>query len=246
MTRDPHHAAAHASPTTAPSPFDAAVVRTAATLYEAAGCGSGADDHGVGDRDDLVDRQIGARRVLADRLGAGRLVDAHRADRAVALVEHVAADPADVVGHVLVADLRRSRGSLFQVTARTPAVASQDRVLVHLVSPPRSSWAADTIPRPPGPARRRSAIGQLHPEPAGARLGQQRLPEGDVGDRQTPVPEEDRLVRSLAAGLGTGDDLAQLSVQVALPTGARCRRGRAARRADRRRPGPSHRRRSCP
>ena len=48
--------------------------------------------------------QVGELGVLADRLRARRLVDADGADRAAALVEHVAADPADVVRHLLVAD----------------------------------------------------------------------------------------------------------------------------------------------
>ena len=62
-----------------------------------------ANDDRVGDADDLVDGQAGELRVLADRLGAARLVDADGAERAGALIEHVAADPADVVGHLVVA-----------------------------------------------------------------------------------------------------------------------------------------------
>src|SRR6185437_16528744 len=68
--------------------------------------------------------------VLADRLGALRLVDAHRADRAGALVQHVAADPADVVGHLL-ADPRRALGGVAQLLRRRPAAAAQDHVQVH-------------------------------------------------------------------------------------------------------------------
>src|SRR5450755_4684238 len=39
-------------------------------------------------------------------------------------------------------------------------------------------------------------------------FGQQGLAERHVGDREAPVPEEDRLLRVLAAALGAGDDLA--------------------------------------
>src|SRR5438105_189079 len=60
------------------------------------------DHDGVRHADHLVDRQVGARGVLPDRLGAGGLVDADRPDRTAALLEHVAADPANVVGHLLV------------------------------------------------------------------------------------------------------------------------------------------------
>src|ERR1700729_4230441 len=101
-----------------------------------------AHDHRVGDRDDLVDGQVRPLRVLADRLGAGRLVDADRADRAGALIEHIAADPADVLRHPLVADLGRTGGRLLQVAARLPATAAQNRVLVHLI--PSSSLNSNT------------------------------------------------------------------------------------------------------
>ena len=47
--------------------------------------------------------------------------------RAAALVEHVAADPADVVGHLLVADVRRPRRGRLEIVAGPPAVAAQDR-----------------------------------------------------------------------------------------------------------------------
>src|ERR1700753_4496446 len=91
------------------------------------------DDHGVGDRDDLVDGKLSASGVLMDRLGARRLIDADRADRAGALVEDIAADPADVLGHLLVADLGRAGGRLLEVATRFPATAAQDRVLIHLI-----------------------------------------------------------------------------------------------------------------
>ena len=61
----------------------------------------GPDDHRVGHLDDLVDGQIRCARMAPDRLGARCLVDAHRSDRAVELLEDVAADPGDVVGHPL-------------------------------------------------------------------------------------------------------------------------------------------------
>src|SRR5271155_1520178 len=61
----------------------------------------GPHDDGVGHGDDLVDRQLGAGGVVADRLGTARLVDANGAHTAVLLVQYIAADPADVVGHLL-------------------------------------------------------------------------------------------------------------------------------------------------
>src|SRR5689334_4560670 len=48
------------------------------------------------------------------------------------------------------------------------------------------------------------------------RLRQQRGAERDVGDAQAPVPEQDRLVVALAAGLHARDDLSQLGVEVPL------------------------------
>src|SRR5918992_3020310 len=90
----------------------------------------GPDDHGVGDRDYLVDRQPGQITVLADRLLAGRLVDADRADRAAVFIEDVAANPAHVVGHLL-AGPGRALGRLLQLLWRLPAAPPEDRVCVH-------------------------------------------------------------------------------------------------------------------
>src|SRR3954470_24702065 len=91
------------------------------------------DDDRVGDRDDLVDREVGARGVLADGLGARGLVDADGADRAAAFVEDVGADPADVVGHLVVADLGRPARGLLELGAGAPAATAQDRVELHVV-----------------------------------------------------------------------------------------------------------------
>src|SRR3954454_9256728 len=106
------------------------------------------DDDRVGDRDDLVDRKAGARGVLADRLRARGLVDADGADRAAALVEDVGADPADVVGHLDVADLGRSARGLFELGAGAPAATAQDRVELHVVClrVVACEYAVDTTP----------------------------------------------------------------------------------------------------
>src|SRR6185437_2939093 len=66
-----------------------------------------------------------------DRLGAARLVDADRADAAIVLAQDIAADPADVVGHLLVADGFRAPGRLFQLGPVAPSAAAQDHVSVH-------------------------------------------------------------------------------------------------------------------
>ena len=92
------------------------------------------DQDRVHDLDDLVHRQVRPVGVFPDRLGAGRLVDADRADRPAALVEDVAADPADVVGHLLVSDLPGALGGHLEIAAGLPAAASQNRVRVHMDS----------------------------------------------------------------------------------------------------------------
>src|SRR3954465_14230413 len=106
------------------------------------------DDDRVGDRDDLVDREAGARGVLADRLRARGLVDADGADRAAALVEDVGADPADVVGHLLVADLGRPARGLLELGAGAPTATAQDRVELHVVClrVVACEYAVDTTP----------------------------------------------------------------------------------------------------
>src|SRR5262245_43460382 len=98
------------------------------------------DDHGVGDGDDLVHRQVCARGMPADRLRAGRLVDADGADGAAAFLEDVAPNPAHLIGHFLVADLPRALGGFAELLGRPPAASAQDHVGVHgrllpLVSP---------------------------------------------------------------------------------------------------------------
>src|SRR5258707_13852591 len=90
---------------------------------------------GVRDADDLVDGKVGAAGVLANRLRARRLVDAHRADRAAALLEHVAADPADVGRHLLVSHLAGWPRSRPELGRAPPAGPSQSLVHLH-----RASW----------------------------------------------------------------------------------------------------------
>src|SRR5439155_23244840 len=64
----------------------------------------GTDDHGVGDREDLVARHADALGMLANRFGIARLVDAESAQFSVGFLDDVAPDPAHAVGHLLVAD----------------------------------------------------------------------------------------------------------------------------------------------
>src|SRR5690606_37404186 len=63
-------------------------------------------DYRIHDRDHLGKRQIGLDAVSPDRLFVDALIDADRSDAAHALLEHVAADPTDFVGHLLVGDLQ--------------------------------------------------------------------------------------------------------------------------------------------
>src|SRR4051794_33896792 len=91
----------------------------------------GANHDRVDDRRDLVGRQVRALGVVPDRLGARRLVDADGAELAVALVDDVAADPADVTGHLLVTDALGAGGGLLQGLGGVPAVATADGVELH-------------------------------------------------------------------------------------------------------------------
>src|SRR5207302_10932689 len=86
----------------------------------------------VGDLDDLVSGEIRPRGVLANRLRTGGLIDADRAHAPVGLAQHVAADPADVVGHLLVADFFGAPGRQLELARRAPRAAAQDHVRVHL------------------------------------------------------------------------------------------------------------------
>lgn len=89
------------------------------------------DNHGVGDMDHLVDRQVGRSCVATDRLRASGLVDAHSADAPVIrLSEDVASNPAHVLGHPIPFG-RRTSGSRLQILGRPPAAATQNDVRLH-------------------------------------------------------------------------------------------------------------------
>src|SRR5207342_3476748 len=76
-------------------------------------------------------------------LGGRRLVDKERAEAAVGLVHDVGADPADVRGHLLVADLLRPRCRGLQSLRGPPAARAPDDVQVH-----RSSFLSLWAVRP--------------------------------------------------------------------------------------------------
>src|SRR5579871_582370 len=73
--------------------------------------------------------------MLPDRLGAARLVHAHGSDGAVGLGEHVAADPADVVGHAVALD-GRAVCRLGELVARPPAATTKDHIGLHGLKAP--------------------------------------------------------------------------------------------------------------
>ena len=89
-----------------------------------------ADDDGVGDQRDLVGGHAGALGLLADLLGARALVEADGAELAGFLLDHVGADPADVVGHLL-ADFGGAGGGLLELLGGAPEVAAANGVEVH-------------------------------------------------------------------------------------------------------------------
>src|SRR5207245_2231633 len=68
---------------------------------------------------------------LTDRLRARRLVDADRPDASVGLFEHIAANPANVVGHLPVPDILRAPGRDAELVSVRPTAATQDHVGVH-------------------------------------------------------------------------------------------------------------------
>lgn len=102
--------------------------------------GIGPDKDRVGYPDDLIGWEIGATSMVADRLWAGCLVDAHGSHRSAILLEDVAAYPSNVVRHLLVADLARTVGRLLELLWRTPSASAKNDVGVHL-----SSFSLDPI-----------------------------------------------------------------------------------------------------
>src|SRR4051794_25792136 len=94
--------------------------------------GVGTHDHDVGHLDDLVRGQSRAAGVLADLRLAAALVDADRAQAAGRLGHDVAADPADVLGHLVVADVGGLRRRLLEIRGSGPAAAAQDHVRLHV------------------------------------------------------------------------------------------------------------------
>ena len=99
--------------------------------YAASGCGSGRTIDRVGDRQHLVGGHAHLGRVVADRVGVARLVDADRAEAAVGLLDDVAADPADPVREALLGDRGRPRGCRLELGRRLPGLAPADHEHVH-------------------------------------------------------------------------------------------------------------------
>src|SRR6187455_2051976 len=98
------------------------------------GCGLGwvvADDDGVENRKDLVAGHSDAACVLADRLRIARFVDADGAEPVVGLLHHIAADPPDLVGHLLVADLGRLGGGGLEFAGVGPGTGTTDDIEIH-------------------------------------------------------------------------------------------------------------------
>jgi len=71
-------------------------------------------------------------RVLAGLLDARRLVDAEGPECAGCLADEVRADPADVRGHLLVADPLRASGGGGKLLRGAPPVRSADDVQPHV------------------------------------------------------------------------------------------------------------------
>ena len=114
-------------------------------------------------------RRPGGRRtrLAADSLRIGRLIDADGAERSVLLDEDVAADPADFVGHLLVADLLAS-GALLPRDPRESAsrcgegLRTCSSVRTSLGGGLRGQLGCATFPRP---SRRSGKLGQARCDP---------------------------------------------------------------------------------
>src|SRR5947209_19922760 len=72
--------------------------------------------------------------MLADCVRAARLINAERADGTVVLGHDVASDPADVLGHLLVADASGALACRAEISDGWPAITAPNRVQVHVVS----------------------------------------------------------------------------------------------------------------
>ena len=94
------------------------------------GSGSGDLTNVVDDGLDRVGRQHQRLGVAAERLGAGRLVDAERAERPVVLADDVGADPADVAAEDRV-DGREAVGGGGELLLRQPRAGAGNEVEVH-------------------------------------------------------------------------------------------------------------------
>src|SRR4029077_7927088 len=100
--------------------------------------------------DDLRRRDPRTLGMLADLLGARRLVDTEGAERSVGLLDDIGADPADVRRHLLVAHLLRSCRRKLEFLRRPPAAGPANHVQVHreppcLVSTIVRAWSIRTV-----------------------------------------------------------------------------------------------------
>src|SRR6476646_8243243 len=102
--------------------------------FSGSGAGIGrivADDDGLDHRENLVAGHADLARMLADRFRVPRLVDADRAEAAVWLLDYIAANPADAVRHLVVADLGRFGAGGFEFLNVSPGARPANDIKIH-------------------------------------------------------------------------------------------------------------------
>src|SRR5437764_10644328 len=77
--------------------------------------------------------------MVADRLRIRALIDADRAEAAIALLDDIAADPAHLVRHFVIPDRSGLGRSCFEFLRARPGAGAADRVQFHDVFP----WLMD-------------------------------------------------------------------------------------------------------
>src|SRR4029078_3679827 len=71
--------------------------------------------------------------MFADRLSVARFVDTERANTSVRLVHDIAADPADLIGHLFVADASGLGSRGFEFLEGCPGARAADHIEVHCI-----------------------------------------------------------------------------------------------------------------
>src|SRR4051794_26170069 len=121
--------------TRASSPIECSLIASRAAAGALGGAGLRrhrvrVHDHRVDHRDHLIRRHPGPLSLLAHLLRARALIDADRPELPIGLLDHIGANPANIVRHLLT-HLRGTRSGLLQRLGGLPEITTANGIEIH-------------------------------------------------------------------------------------------------------------------